>query len=198
MEHGSLLVGAPPRLSYSAAYTITDFEPTNVIVYRIEEEEFNLGTGTPVQPAYYGVPIVGGQDATGMGWGSPPGTPLESIPKDLLDRLNYLTTLPENWYVQGSHQISSRAIDKAVELLLWIQRITKGGLPPPFIAPSPDGGLALRWKTSNGTELHLEIPPNGTTTEYLFVRTVSGRDVEELEGQLDETNVVLSSLLGRL
>ena len=123
---------------------------------------------------------------------------LTSVPQDLLDRLSYLAALPENWYMRGAKRIGPRAIEKTVHLLLQILRLGGKNFASPFIAPSPDGGLALRWNTQIGTELHMEIAPDGRQVEYLFVRTVGGQDVEELEGQLDETDVGLSLLLGRV
>ena len=94
------------------------------------------------------------------------------IPQEVLDRLSYLAALPENWYMHGSRRISRQAIEKAVIILPRIVQLGGKHLAVPFIAPSPDGGLALRWKTRAGTELHLEIAPNGRQIEYLFVRTV--------------------------
>ena len=185
------LTGWPPRLGYSIVYAVNELDPPNLLVYRIVEEKSYFGTGTPEQLTYYGVPVVGRSYV-------PAEVPLESIPKDLLERLKHLTSLPESWYVPGSCQIDRRAIQKAVELLSRIFGLAEGTLVHPFIAPSPDGGLALRWKTPQGTELHLEVPPAGAPVEFLFVRTADGQDVEELEGLLDETGVIVGGLLGRL
>ena len=173
--HSTIYIGQPSPLYYFLGST-TSLVPADMITRPMEEW---LVTGKTWEALTLPIEIQ-----TTSFLDDPEWQLAAAIPSDVLDRLIYLAALPDNWYMHGAQQINSKAIGKAVHLLLRIVGLGGKQWARPFIAPSPDGGLALRWKTQQGTELHLEIAPDGGLIEYLFVRTVCGSDVEELEGQL--------------
>lgn len=120
-----------------------------------------------------------------------------ALPQEILDRLAHLAILPANWDSYGGSPINPKAVEKAKTILLEALAMGGEGIPLPFIAPSPDGGLELEWTTSSGKELMLEIPPEEGPVAFLLVEpTVSGEE-EETEGTLGES-YTLDEVIRRL
>lgn len=101
--------------------------------------------------------------------------------RKLLEALNYLTKLEDDWNASGAKKPSPRAITMTkhfVEYLLLIKKHAD------FIEPDGDGGIVLRWQTPtqrilltiDGICLHLSIKENGAET--VFVDDISFFDVK--------------------
>lgn len=71
--------------------------------------------------------------------------------------------LQDDWDGYGAVRISEIALAKAQGL---IEGLTDPSCPLPFIAPDPDGGVAIELTTIGGNELRLEIDSTGKV-EYL-------------------------------
>ena len=106
---------------------------------------------------------------------------LRSLTLDLSLRVQAIAALQDGWYGPGSAAPDERALGRAVSLLTETPDILRFGIP--FIAPSPDGGVALRWRAGPARELHLEIPPPGAPIDFLLITPGEGGESEQ-EGTL--------------
>lgn len=82
----------------------------------------------------------------------------------LLDILENLRNLPNNWDGYGSRKIQSPAL-KTVGMMFVMIQVRR--LPIPHVSPVPGGGVQLEWENSPYA-LELEIFPDGFI-EFLFV-----------------------------
>jgi hypothetical protein len=99
-----------------------------------------------------------------------------------------LRRLPAGWDGHGGNPISRTVVDYACALL---PRLVRPGVPPPFIAPIPSGGLQLEWHR-NGWDLEIEI--SGPGRVYAYARELATDqeweadftdDLSELQPKLD-------------
>jgi hypothetical protein len=117
------------------------------------------------------------------GWRVPrqiqPATAFSSVPEQwadsVADRLARLAQLEPGWDGHRASPISRTIIDYACNLL---PRIMALGLPAPFIAPLPFGGLQLEWHR-NGRDLEIEIhAPSRLYAYYCELATGSESEME--------------------
>lgn len=108
------------------------------------------------------------------------------LPPELSDRLNRLATLPQNWDSYGAAPISPEAIQTARGILRSVFALGGTSIPLPFVAPSPDGGIELEWKTTSNKELMLEIPPMEGWIGFLLVELNDSGDEQETEGKIGD------------
>src|SRR5581483_7638676 len=80
----------------------------------------------------------------------------------MVDELDELTSLPENWDGYGSLPIQARAKETALKLIELLDQLD---MPIPHFAPVSGGGLQMEWQKGK-RELELEILPQG---EVLFL-----------------------------
>lgn len=104
------------------------------------------------------------------------------LPQEIVLRLRHLGTLPEDWDGYGAHSISRNALQKAASALVNSWGQIQGRLDAPFIAPSPDGGLSLEWKTPRGGELLVDVPPEGEPLTFLLIELDSSGEETSTEG----------------
>ena len=119
------------------------------------------------------------------------------LPLSTEQRLGDLASLPSNWYEDSGNSITRHALSTARKILVQALRKNRDRLARPFIAPSPDGGVALRWRMPQGNELHFEIDPGGHHVEYLLIQSTHGEE-EETEGTLIEVDLEVAGLLDRI
>ncbi|MCK4719738.1 hypothetical protein KAU08_03715 [bacterium] len=101
-------------------------------------------------------------DKTNLGWiGS------------AIERLNYLTNLPDNWCSPNALPINRKI---AIGLLELISMIITSEMPEPFIGPMENGSLQISWHT-NGVDLEIEFQ----TPEIISVYYEKDGDFEEWE-----------------
>ena len=85
-------------------------------------------------------------------------------------QLDELAELDEDWYPYGNEAPSTRAITMAKAILLMVKTAygerAGAGITPYFIAPIPDGGVQLKWRTDHA-QLWLMFHPSGQRN-YLF------------------------------
>jgi hypothetical protein len=82
----------------------------------------------------------------------------------MIDEVDELANLPENWDGYGSPPIQSAVRRTAYKLVELLDNL---GLPNPHFAPVSGGGLQLEWQKEK-RELELEIFPNGKVS-FLMV-----------------------------
>jgi hypothetical protein len=75
----------------------------------------------------------------------------------MIDEVDELADLPENWDGYGSPPIQSAAKETAYRLVELLDQL---GMPNPHFAPVSGGGLQLEWQKGK-CELELEILPTG-------------------------------------
>lgn len=94
------------------------------------------------------------------GSGSQPQPWLVSI----LESIQRLLLLRENWDSYGGKQITSAAARGAIEAVLWMN----SQILEPWIVPTSKGGIQLEWHGRNNAgqnvDVEVEISPDGTTT----------------------------------
>lgn len=82
---------------------------------------------------------------------------------DLLDRLDGLLGLPENWDSYGASRIENAAVATAKKLLIALEveleSEPEGGAPC-FLGPVSDGGIQLEWQSANRL-LEVTVGPDG-------------------------------------
>jgi hypothetical protein len=108
------------------------------------------------------------------------------MPPELSERLNRLATLPQNWDSYGAVPMHPKTMNRVRSVLLEILALGGEGLPLPFIAPSPDGGIELEWKTTSNKELMLDIPPVEGHMAFLLVEPTDSGDEQETEGKIGD------------
>jgi hypothetical protein len=97
-----------------------------------------------------------------------------------------LARLPQNWDSYGASPINPEAIQKARGILRSVFALGGTSIPLPFVAPSPDGGIELEWKTTSNKELMLDIPPVEGHMAFLLVEPTDSGDEQETEGKIGE------------
>ena len=117
---------------------------------------------------------------------SQPPASSEIIPREILDRLDYLATLPPNWDNDGASAVSELTVNRVKQLLR--RAYTAGGnrLSVPFISPAHNGMLVVEWKTSTGKELILDVPPNETPPGFLLVEPSPSGDEFETDAAIGD------------
>lgn len=119
------------------------------------------------------------------------------LPEATSRRLEQLTRLPLNWDSENARPISWRTARRTAAMLERAYSFEIRQLPSPFIAPLPDGGLMVEWKTASGKELILEVSPAEEPTKFLLVEPVGSGQEIEVEGKLGE-DYSLNELIRRL
>lgn len=101
--------------------------------------------------------------------------PLPRWARSVVERLLMLHDLDKNWDAEGALEVSRTSIEHALEALVFLG----GDIPPPFIAPTVEGGVQLEW---HGRDLWLEIEFTPTGSALLAVEVPN--DSIDWEGQL--------------
>ena len=154
---------------------------TGVVVYRIEEPEHWIATGEFQRGAHiYFFNFIETEPVTESTASS------EIIPEEILDRLEYLAGLQENWDSGGATGVSEVTIDKVKDLLRRAYSAAGVRVPIPFISPAHDGMLVLEWKISTGKELILDVPPDETPPGFLLVEPSPSGDEFETDAEIGE------------
>ena len=83
-----------------------------------------------------------------------------------------IKSLPLNWDGEGGQPASSLAIQVALSLIKYL---SNEELPPPFVVPTPRGGISFEWALDN-RELDIEILPE---LSLLFLKTQSDEPIAE-------------------
>jgi len=82
----------------------------------------------------------------------------------ILESLQRLLLLQENWDSYGGKQITSAAAREALESVIWMS----SQVLQPWIVPTSKGGLQIEWHGRNeanqNVEVEVEILPDGTTS----------------------------------
>lgn len=116
------------------------------------------------------------------------------LPKAVIERLQYLARLPQNWDLDGAASISSGTIARARAILQEAFAAEGHNLPVPSIAPAYDGMLVIEWNSAAGKELTIDIPANDDPSGFLLVEPQSeGEEIEideELGGKWSTTAVI--------
>ena len=102
--------------------------------------------------------------------------PLPSWLPDVVNSLNSLLVLEDNWDSYGAQKIDAKATIAAIQVLLSVM---EEETPQPSIVPTPLGGVQLEWHRF-GIDLEVEITPS---MRYL----ISYND-ETDETEFDEDN----------
>ena len=80
----------------------------------------------------------------------------------VVDRMNRLTTLPEDWDSGGGVPVERDAAEQA---LLFLRTVTAPSTLQPSIVPAHDGSLALEWHTPIYS-LEVDIAASGHASGY--------------------------------
>jgi len=116
------------------------------------------------------------------------------LPAEILERLEGLARLSEDWDGEGGLPIAAATIEKLKELLRRAVIVGGDNLPTPFISPSHDGMLVSEWKTESGKELILDVPAGDNVPGFLLIEhEASGKELEtdaELVGEWSIERVI--------
>lgn len=115
----------------------------------------------------------------------------ETVAKRLLDLLR----LPPGWDGYGARPVSLSAASRAASVATGALKLRASALPEPFIAPTPDGGLQLEWKSPQGKELILEIPPGPGEPTFLLVEPTTSGEERETQGTIGQPHSLRELLL---
>src|SRR5437660_1648313 len=96
-------------------------------------------------------------------------TPADGWDKVVAERLVRLRLFRSGWDGHQARPISRTVVDYACSLLPQIM-VMSPGVPVPFIAPLPSGGLQLEWHR-NGWDLEIEIAGPGEL--YIYSRELA-------------------------
>jgi hypothetical protein len=120
------------------------------------------------------------------------GARSESLSDQLSDRLAQLAQFRAGWDGHRASPVSRTIIYYACNL---IPRIVSTGVPVPFIAPLPFGGMQLEWHR-NGWDLEIEI--HAPDRLYVYTRELAtGRESEmNLRDDLSGLAQVLTAIRG--
>lgn len=122
---------------------------------------------------------------------------LQTTNPQAVERIRKLAKLERGWDGYGGDPPTEEAIKTTATLLSDTSKLTHGLLKIPFIAPSPDGGLALEWELDSGAELMLVIPPTDTDIRYLLDEPTNTGNIKKSEGALPQ-DATLTELIRRL
>lgn len=148
--------------------------PVNVVsilVSPIRDESVNSYTEGHESVKWYG-----GEEIVDVVWPTK-SIVLGRLPIEIEQRLRVLTSLPTNWDSYGALPVSRAALEKTKELLFHLYSLDIRHLPPPFIAPDPEGGLGLEWDVGPRGEVYLEISSKGQMT-YVLTMGQGGHEQE--------------------
>ena len=80
-----------------------------------------------------------------------PGAPLYATAHQrLLQHIGELEKLQSGWDSYGAIKIEDAARANAVAFVTMLLPRLDAPVPPPVVGPTPDGGVVLRWETSEG------------------------------------------------
>lgn len=82
--------------------------------------------------------------------------------RPVIEDLESLSRLKENWDTYGAPRINDGCIKDALSLLEEVQGDSS---PAPSCVPTSEGGIQLEWHR-NGVDLEIEISPQGTVEVY--------------------------------
>ena len=122
---------------------------------------------------------------------------LEKVNPQATNRIRHLATLEPDWDGDGGDPMAPEAMGTTAWILLTTRALTPAGVPEPFVAPLPDGGLQVDWESPSGAELMLVVQPNGTVIEFLLDTPTESGGLEGTEGIVSE-DATLSELMARL
>lgn len=91
---------------------------------------------------------------------------------EVIDKLNELAGLPEDWDPRGSRPVAFDDAEAAVEFL---NRVMAFDSPVPAITPLPSGGLELAWKVAG---VELEVVFDGVNEERAALLMADGDECE--------------------
>ncbi len=128
---------------------------------------------------------------------SPVLATLQSASPEAVERIRKLADLEPNWDGYGGSPPTEQAVKATAALLLETNKLSRGLLEEPFIAPLPEGGLELEWELDSGAELMLVIPPTGIDVRYLLDEPMISGDINESEGVVSK-DATLSELINQL
>ena len=155
--------------------------PTGVLIYRIEWPENWITTGEfPRGMPIYCFAIVQTEPVT------QPTASSELLPREILDRLNYLAGLPENWDSEGASAVTEFTINRIKGLLRRAYSAAGDRLTIPFISPAHDGMLVIEWKGPTGKELILDVPSDETFPGFLLVELRPTGDEVETDAEIGD------------
>lgn len=95
----------------------------------------------------------------------------------IIERLNHLLALPDNWDSEGAERVNRAAATMAMQLLVLAASV---GAPQPTVGPTVEGGLQVEWHT-HGIDLEIETLASGRF-DVLFEDHLSGDDWEAEAG----------------
>ena len=93
---------------------------------------------------------------------------------EVSSQLNKLLELPRNWDSYGADPIEAPIVESARGLLVTLAE--RFDLPRPFIAPTPNGGILLEWRTGS-RELEVELVSRDAAS-YVFSDEHTGQECE--------------------
>lgn len=147
---------------------------------------------------------VWGAIALGIGYailkqqGAKRTTNRAGLPREIHERLNELSNLPDNWNSYGAPRVDKTALNMTRAILRQVY-LELADAPKPFVAPGSDGGLGIEFTTVSGNELLVDVHPDGTA-EYLMEIVDTGTQNEERsEGQIHseyEITALLTRIIG--
>jgi hypothetical protein len=115
---------------------------------------------------------------------------VDAWPDSIGDRLFQLLRLPVGWDGHGARPPSRTIVDYACYLLA---RLTRPGVPPPFVAPLSSGGLQLEWHRK-GWDLEIEIEGPGQLYVYANELATDQEWEAELTDDLTELQPKLEAI----
>ena len=126
---------------------------------------------------------AGGFDGTSISDNGPQRTQRRGLPQEILERMDYLAKLPNNWDGEGATPVSQVTINRLKELL---ERATAnvGDLPAPFISPAHDGMLVAEWDIPGGKELIIDVPLGTSPLEFLLTEIGDAGEEIEIDGEI--------------
>jgi hypothetical protein len=90
----------------------------------------------------------------------------------VVDRLNQLSLLPEDWDPRGSRPLAEEDVEAAVDFLNAVMNYRS---PAPTISPLPSGGLELAWNVGN---IELEVVFDSAGGERTALLAIGGEEQE--------------------
>ena len=122
---------------------------------------------------------------------------LLKVNADAAERITQFAGFGPGWLEEDSVPITPEAMETTACLLLVADRLCGDSVQKPFVAPSPDGGIAVEWESESGVELDLIIPPEGRGIRYLLDIPRPSGGFHEDEGLMPR-DASLSDLLSHL